>query len=217
MSLTDSTHFYDPRNGNHGLPHDPIKSCVIPRPIGWISSLSDDGVPNLAPYSYFNLVCDSPLMVVIGSNGEKDTLRNLESEGGDFVFNMVTEELVEAMNRSATDLAPEVDEIAECGLTPLPGVNVKAPRIAESPIHLECQTHSVIDLNDRPSHRNAIILGKVVGVHINPKILRDGLIDVRALRPAARLGYMQYATVGSDLFELVRPKSLDDYPKIKPL
>ena len=136
---------YDPVNGRHGLRFDPFKALIVPRPIGWIGTLSREGVPNLAPYSFFNAVSDHPPVVMFSSHGRKDSLRNIEATG-EFTCSLATYELRERMNLSSAMVSPEVDEFELSGLTAAPGVYVKAPRVAESPGALECKFWQKIDL-----------------------------------------------------------------------
>jgi len=201
--------FYETKANEHGLPHDPFKSCVVPRPIGWISTVSAAGIVNLAPYSFFNAVASDPPMVMYCSNGpatrpSKDNLANIEATG-EFVYNVATWDLRDPMNASSAAVAPEIDEFPLAGLTPAPARLVRPPRVAESPIHLECRLHQVIDLPcDTPGARNAMVLGRVLGVHIDERVLTDGLVDMAKLRPIARLGYMDYARVDF-VFSMRRP------------
>lgn len=198
--------FYDPHTKSSGLPRDPFKSCLVPRPIGWISTLSRDGVVNLAPYSFFNGVSSSPPVVMFSSNGPgpaggKDSRRNCE-ETGEFVVNLATWDLREQVNATSAAFSPEVDELAEVGLTPAPARLVRPPRVLESPIHLECTYLKTVDL---PGDDNALVLGEVVGVHIDERVLTGGLVDMAKLRPIARLGYMDYCVV-DEVFSMQRPK-----------
>ncbi len=201
--------FYRPHEP-HGLPHNPFKSCVVPRPIGWITSYSPEGVLNLAPFSFFNAVSSDPPFVVIGVNGRqphgpKDTVTNIEATG-EFVCNLATWDLREAMNKTSAPAPAEVDEMAYAGLSPEPSELVKPPRVAESPIHLECEHHQTVDLpSDDPEGRNATVFGRVVGIHIDESVLTDGLVDTAKLRPIARLGYMDYAVV-DEVFTMMRPQ-----------
>lgn len=197
----------------HGLPHDPFKACVVPRPIGWISTVSADGVPNLAPYSFFNAVASEPPMVAYGSTGmqpgagpdaPKDTLANIAATGV-FVVNVATWDLREAMNASSHPAAPDVDEFALAGMTAAPCRLIAAPRVAEAPISLECRHHQTIDLPaEGPRGRNVLVIGRVVGVHVDETVLTDGCIDIAKLRPIARLGYRDYACI-SETFTMTRP------------
>lgn len=194
----------------HGLPHGPFKSLIVPRPIGWVSTVSPDGIVNLAPFSFFNGLSDAPPMVMIACNGpgvrgaRKDTLANIE-DTGEFVVNLATEALTQQMNTSSATLPPEVDELALAGLTPAPSTLVKAPRVAESPAHLECTHFQTVALpTTRPEVPNNMVIGSVVGVHIDDSILTDGLVDTLKFRPLARLGYMEY-TVVDNVFSMLRP------------
>ncbi len=200
--------FYETKD-HHGLPHDPFKSCVVPRPIGWLTTVSKDGVVNLAPFSFFNGMASNPPVVVAGINGRqphgpKDTLTNCR-ETGEFVANMATWDLRDAMNLTSASLPAEVDEMALAGLTPAPCNLVKPPRVAESPINLECKVLQFVDLpSDDPESRNTAVFGHVVGIHISDTVLRDGLVDTAKIKPVARLGYMEYAVV-REVFEMRRP------------
>ena len=194
----------------HGLPHNPFKSCVAPRPIAWVSSLHPDGMINLAPYSFFNALTSDPPMVMISFNGyhehggEKHTLYNIKA-CGEFVVNMVPLALKDAMNVTTANVAHEVDELALAGLTTESSELVKPPRVKESPIHLECEFFQEIQLPcTLPDSINTMIVGSVVGVHISDEVLVDGLIDLSRIKPLARLGYMQYTAV-DELFALQRP------------
>ncbi len=206
--------FYDPEKNDHGMPHNPFKSLVVPRPIGWISTVSADGVHNLAPYSQFQMVhSECPyLMVGCGQHREgrrKDTVVNIE-QTGEFVFNMATYDLRQAMNITAADLPPEVDEFEVAGLTKAPSVRVKPCRVAESPIHMECRYYQTIRLPGyRPEQAVDMIIGKVVLIHIKDEVIdATGKVDIVKVRPLARLGYHDYASVDK-IFELVRPSEKD--------
>ncbi|WP_076071371.1 flavin reductase family protein [Sphingomonas montana] len=202
-----ATHFYEPSAG-HRLPHDPFKAIVAPRPIGWISTVDADGRPNLAPYSYFNAVCDVPPMILFSSNGRKDTLRNAEATGG-FVWNLATRPLAERMNATSAPVAPGVDEFTLSGLTAAPSRLVAAPRVAESPAALECRVLQVIPLADLDgaSADHWMVVGQVVGVHIDPAFLNDGLFDTAAAQPILRAGYRgDYTTIDAgSMFQMIRP------------
>lgn len=202
--------FYETAGNKHGLPHDPFKSCIVPRPIGWISTVNRNGVVNLAPYSFFNGVSSDPHMVMFSSNGRKldglkDTLSNCR-ETGEFVVNIATWDLVDQMNISSGPFPAETDEMAAAGLESEPSVLVAPPRVKASPIHLECKTYRIIDLPGKdPRDDNAMVLGLVVGIHIDDRVLTDGLVDISKVVPIARMGYMDYAKVES-VFTLQRPK-----------
>jgi flavin reductase (DIM6/NTAB) family NADH-FMN oxidoreductase RutF len=199
---------YDTKHNQHGMQHDPFKAVVVPRPIGWISSLSPEGVLNLAPYSFFNAVSDKPPMVVFSSGGRKDSLRNIEASG-EFTCSIATDALRTAMNMSSAAVGPEVDEFQLAGLSPAASQFVKAPRVAESPVALECKLWKMLTLPPPEGKSEAlwtVVFGEVVGVYIDDRYLRDGRIDVAAMRPIARLGYMDYAVIGEEnIFALNRP------------
>lgn len=184
--------------------HDLLKGCVSPRPIAWISTLSRDGVANAAPYSCFTFVATVPPMVCFSVellNGQKkDTLRNVEHTG-DFVVNLVSEELAAAMNASAESFPPEISEILHVGLTPALSERVRAPRIAECPASLECQVTQIIEVG---RSRHSLVIGEVLLVHVRDDLYRDGTIDVARLRPVGRLAGNEYCRLG-ELFELERP------------
>ncbi|MBW2276812.1 MAG: flavin reductase family protein [Deltaproteobacteria bacterium] len=185
--------------------HDLMKACVVPRPIAWVSTVGADGVANAAPFSCFTFVAVRPPMLAFSvelrrDGSKKDTLRNIESTG-EFVVNVVPERLAEAMNATADDLPPEVDEIALVGLAAVSSRHVAAPRIAECPIAMECRLLRLLPLE--PS-RNTLVLGEVLAVEIDEQAMRDGAIDAEAWRPLARLDGNRYARQG-ELFELDRP------------
>ncbi|MAG95443.1 MAG: flavin reductase family protein [Alphaproteobacteria bacterium] len=202
--------FYEPKDG-HGLPHNPFKSLIVPRPIGWISTVSADGIANLAPFSFFNGVSDTPPAVMFAANGRinqgrlKDTLTNVEATG-EFVVNLATEALSDEMNATSASVDPEVDEFALAGLTATPSRIVKPPRVAQSPAQLECRYLQTVDLaSSDPDIRNAVVLGEVIGIHIADEALTaEGRVDTALMRPLARLGYMEY-TVVEKVFSLDRP------------
>jgi flavin reductase (DIM6/NTAB) family NADH-FMN oxidoreductase RutF len=206
MDQSSGTYFYEPSKG-HGLPHSPFKAIIAPRPIGWISTRDGHGRVNLAPYSFFNAFSETPPIIGFSSTGRKDSLRNAE-ETGEFVFNLATRPLAGAMNLTSLPVEHGIDEMALCGLTPAPCRIVGAPRVAESPASLECKlVHvvAILDL-DRNETNSFLVLGQVVGVHIDPRYLRDGIFDTAAARTIARCGYHdQYAEV-SHLFEMGRPE-----------
>lgn len=197
--------FYDPRSEPHGLAHNPWTALVIPRPIGWISTLSPDGVANLAPYSFFNAVSGAPPFVMFSSAGRKDTQRNVEATG-EFVVNMATESLKDALNASSLAVGPEVDEFELAGLEKKPCHNVSVPRVAAAPVAIECILNSVVPLTTRDGKKvtSEVIFGEVVGIHIADDVIIDGMIDVRKLRPLSRLGYLDYAII-KDIITLKRP------------
>jgi len=197
--------FYDAVANTHGLRWDPFKALVSPRPIGWISTLGANGVVNLAPYSFFNAVSTDPHYVMFSSGGRKDSQRNAE-ETGEFVCSLATYDLRDAMNRTSQHVAPEVDEMALAGLTAAPSKLVAPPRVAESPVAFECKYWRTIELPgpDGGPGTHAIVLGQVVGVHIDDAAIVGDKVDVTRLKPIARLGYGDYAVI-DEVFELSRP------------
>jgi flavin reductase (DIM6/NTAB) family NADH-FMN oxidoreductase RutF len=200
------SYFYEIARG-HGLPHDPLKAIIAPRPIGWITSMSRAGVVNLAPYSFFNMVSDEPPMVMFSSNSWKDSVRNVE-ETGEFVANLAVRPLAEVMNISSRAVGPEVNEMELAGIAAAPSTMVKPPRVAASPAALECKLVEIkhlVGLDGRPGS-NFMVIGQIVGVHIDPAFLTDGKFDTAAARPIGRCGYRgDYAEVTS-LFEMIRPR-----------
>src|ERR1043165_1566703 len=196
--------FYEPDKDDHGLPFNPYKSIVVPRPIGWISTVSRDGIVNLAPYSQFNNLGYDPPYVMFSANAfpgtgrRKDSVRNAV-DTGEFVVSMATYELREAINATPQFVAPGVDEAALANLEMIPSLLVKPPRVAASPVHLECKFHSTLTLPGNHFERvHHVVVGRVVGVHIRDDVLTsDGKVDVLKIKPLARLGYFDYTTVDS--------------------
>lgn len=187
MIVTD-LHSYEPRLG-HGLPHDPFNAIVGPRPIGWVATRSAEGVLNLAPYSFFNAFNYTPPIVGFSSTSEKDSLRNARATG-EFVWNLVTRPLAEAMNASSAMVAPEVDEFQLAGLTPVASKCVNVPRVGESPVAFECRVTQIIQLQGADGQPASawLTLGEVVAVHIARELLVDGVYDTAAARPVLRAG-----------------------------
>ena len=206
--MSDAIHFYEPSLG-HGLPHDPFNAIVGPRPIGWVSTRSADGVNNLAPYSFFNAFNYTPPIVGFSSIGYKDSVRNIEATG-EFVWNLVTRPLAEAMNQTCAAVGPEVDEFALAGLTPLASRLVQPPRVAESPVTFECRLTQLIRLTTAVGEPvdSWLVLGEVVGVHIDQRLLRDGVYDTANADHVLRGGGpADYFSIGPDqLFKLYRPR-----------
>ena len=195
--------FYDAVENDHGLPFDPFKAMVVPRPIGWLSSLSPEGVPNLAPYSFFNAVANRPNYVLFSSLGRKDSIANIEATG-EFVHNLATWDLREEMNKSSAGVDSGVDEFELAGLEKAPSRLVKPPRVAKSPVAFECRYVQTVELPPTGGEPNLIGIGQVIGVHIDEDYIVDGRIDVARMKPIARLGYHDYAVV-EDLFSMQRP------------
>jgi flavin reductase (DIM6/NTAB) family NADH-FMN oxidoreductase RutF len=197
--------FYDTAKNDHGLPRDPFKAIVSPRPIGWITSMSAKGEINLAPYSFFNAVSDEPPIVLFSSEGPKDSLVFVE-ETKEFVCNLATFELRTAVVETSAQFPRGVNEMAQSGLAPAPCRLVRPPRVAASPCALECKLLQIIDLVDlagKPAHRH-VVVGQVVGVHIDDRFIKDGRLDTAAMAPIARCGYADYAVVDK-VFSIKRP------------
>ena len=203
--------FYTPgTHKDHGLPSNPFKAIVAPRPIGWISTVSTDGVPNLAPYSFFNAISEIPPMLGFssspGPNGDKDSLVNIQATG-EFVVNIVSKDQMQAMSDTSADLAHNTSEFDFAGLEAEASELVAAPRVVGAPCQLECKLWDILPLPEMPNgRRNKWVMGMVVGIHIADDVITDGKIDVLKYNPVARLGYMDYATV-DDVFSVERPKT----------
>lgn len=196
---------YTAEEGHAPLRYDPFKAIVAPRPIGWISTLSADGVPNLGPYSFFNAISGRPNMVLFSSDGLKDSARNAR-DTGEFVYNLATLDLIEAMNASSASVAPEVNEFELAGLETAPSRVVKPPRVAAAIAAMECKVTSfqeIRDLNNQPLGRY-LVIGQVVATYIDDRFLKDGRFDTAGAKPLARLGYKDYAVTDA-VFELGRP------------
>ena len=187
--------FYDAIRNDHGLAVDPFKAIVVPRPIGWISTVSEQGVNNLAPYSFFNAFADAPNYVAFGSGGRKDSLSNIEATGV-FAVNLATFDLREAVNATSAKVAPHVDEFQVSGLTPVPCRLINCARVGESPAVLECRHFKTVELPDDDGHiSDFLVIGRVVGVYIDDRYIIEGRVQVADMKPIARLGYSEYATV----------------------
>lgn len=199
--------FYEPHARDRTLlPHDPFKALVAPRPIGWVSTLSSDGAVNLAPYSFFNAIGEAPPMLAFSSTGAKDSA-TFAGELREFVWNLVTWELREAMNETSAPLPRGHSEFQRAGLTMAPCRLVAPPRVAESPCAMECKvvhTAALTDLDGRAANQY-LVVGQVVGVHLSPTAVRDGVVDTAALRPVARCGGPAHYAVVDSMFEMWRP------------
>lgn len=200
--------FYRPGIDDHGLPHNPFKAIISPRPIGWISTLDSDGRANLAPYSFFNALSDNPPMVMFSNTGAKDdqeyakdSVANIRATG-EFVVNIVSYDLKDKMNLTSAGLPADADEFEHAGLTKGDCNEITAPRVAASPASLECKLFKIVDL---PGDHNHMVIGRVVGIHIDDSAIVNGIFDVTTFNPLARLGYRDYTTV-RDLFPLKRPE-----------
>ncbi|TWG94126.1 flavin reductase (DIM6/NTAB) family NADH-FMN oxidoreductase RutF [Mesorhizobium sp. J18] len=197
--------FYEPSKG-HGLPHDPFKAIVAPRPIGWISTVSKDGALNLAPYSFFNAISSHPHLVMFSSEGEKDSVTFVR-ETGEFVANFASRNLAEKMNASSVDAPRGISEFGYAGLTPAPSQMVSPPRVADAYAALECKVVNILQPRglDGASAGVTVVMGEVVGVHIDEDILSDGMFDYAKAQNLSRLGYRDYAAV-TEVFEMLRPR-----------
>ena len=206
--MTTDIHFYEPSAG-HGLAHDPFNALVAPRPIGWISSRSRDGVLNLAPYSFFNAFNYTPPLVGFASVGYKDSVRNIE-ETGEFGWNLATRPLAEAMNQSCAAVGPEVDEFQLAGLTPEPSRVIGVPRVKETPVSFECRVSQILRLTgaDGSETDTWMVFGEVVGVHIARHLLKDGVYQTADAEPILRGGGpAYYFGISPDtFFQMYRPK-----------
>ncbi|KAK8003871.1 hypothetical protein PG989_003590 [Apiospora arundinis] len=217
--------FYKPGETQHNLPHDPFKACVVPRPIGWISTVSPDGKShNLAPYSQFNNLTFDPPYVMFSANQvspteRKDTVRNAEATGK-FGWSLATWDLRDKVSTTAEQVAYGVDEFERAGLekvfsTCLPGDaedegGNPVPLVAASPVRFECVYHTTLRLPGNPPVGTVdIVIGRVVGVHIADEVLTDGKLDVRKTQPIARCGYYEYAVV-RETFEMTVPGLSED-------
>ena len=210
--------FYTTDTHKHGLRHDPFKSLIVPRPIGWITSVSPEGVCNLGPYSFFNAIGDKPHYVMFASAGLKDSLRNIEATG-EFTCSLATWALREHMNMSSASVPYGVDEFPIAGLTTAPSRLVKPPRVKESPAAFECRHWKTIELppyepGTAPGY--SVVIGLVVGIYIDDAVIKDGMVDVGLMKPIARLGYHDYAVVTPEtIFSMHRP-DVDASGKVLP-
>lgn len=199
--------FYETQENRHGLPHDPFKAIVAPRPIGWISTRARDGRHNLAPYSFFNAICDQPKLVMFSSSGPKDSATFAE-ESGEFVANFVSEHVATQMNATSVDAPRGQSEFVYAGLHAARCELVSAPRVAEAYAALECKVTQVFvprTLDPSAPAASIVVIGQVVGIHLDEAILTHGRIDIDKARPVSRLGYLDFA-VTREVFSMRRPK-----------
>ena len=193
--------FYEPKKGSP-LKIDPFKSLVFPRPIGWISSISKNGIANLAPYSYFNAVADEPPQVMFCSNGSsthgkyKDSLSNVLTTK-EFVVNFATSTSQNQMNTSSREFKPDEDEFILSNLKKKKSRLVKAPSVKDSPVNLECKLVKTIKLKSNSKKISTMIIGEVIGIFINNKFIKNNRVDSVAMRYIARMGYSEYTTISS--------------------
>ena len=202
--------FYTTEKNDHGLPHDPFKAIIAPRPIGWVTSMSASGAINLAPYSFFNGIKSRPPMVMFASEGRKDSLEFVE-ETKEFVCNLATWDLRDQMNHTSAPYPRGVNELTEAGLTAAPCRLVKVPRVAEAPCALECKWLQTVELKDIDGRAmdGWVVFGQVVGVHIDERYIRDGLLDTAAMKPIARGGYHDYSVL-TESFTMRRPTGVTE-------
>jgi len=188
------------------LPFDPFKAIVSPRPIGWISTISSNGVPNLAPYSFFNAISSDPHLIAFSSAGWKDTIANCQATG-EFVFNVVTQDLLSSMNQSSQSIPSDESEFDHCGLEMRGSQFVSPPRVAATPAALECRVVEIKQLSDIDGKlsQSWLTIGQVMGLYIDPDfITEEGRFDTTKAQIPTRCGYMDYMEPGR-LFELERP------------
>jgi len=193
--------FYEPKKG-HPFTIDPYKSLIFPRPIGWISSISIEGVANLAPYSYFNALADDPPQIMfssgapIDSKGYKDSLTNILATK-EFVVNFATLKTRDQMNLSSIDAPKDVDEFSFAKIKKRQSKLVKAPSVTDSPVNLECKLLKTTKLKSNTKKHGTLVIGEVIGIYINNKFINKGRVDSTAMRYIARMGYSEYTTVSS--------------------
>jgi len=181
-------HFYEPAKG-HGLKHDPFNAIIGPRPIGWISTLSQAGVPNLAPYSFFNAFNYVPPIIGFSSVGWKDSVANIAATK-EFVWNLATRPLAEQMNASSAMVAADVDEFALANLAPAPCRLVGPSRVAASPVAMECRLADLVQLKSAAGDpvESWLVLGEVIGIHIEESLIEGGVYDTAGAQPILRAG-----------------------------
>ena len=204
-----------PSDLSHSELYGILLNSVAPRPIAWVSTISASGELNLAPFSFFNAVCvDPPLLAFapglraprqpeVGHGEAKDTLRNVR-ETREFVVNIVTYELAEAMNLTSGEYDASVNEFEVAKVTPAPSKIVRPPRVAESPVSFECRLHQILDFSQRPTS-SSLVIGQVVSIHLDDAHIKDGKLDRNSLDLIGRMGGIQY-TRTTQRFEMVRPK-----------
>ena len=204
--------FYATDKNEHGLRFNPFKALVVPRPIGWISTLSEDGTPNLAPFSFFNAISDNPPMIMFSFGGRNDTLRNIEATK-ECTCSFASKSLIDAMNMSSAGVDRSVSEFSLANVAGADSQLVKPQRVAASPAAMECRYWKSIELppkaNGSPGY--TMVIAEVVGIYIDDTFIKEGLVDTAAMQPIARLGYMDYAVIDeSNMFSLNRPVTAED-------
>ncbi len=205
--MSTERYSYQPRQG-HGLPHDPLNAIIGPRPIGWISSHDGQGNHNLAPYSFFNCFNYTPPVIGFSSTGWKDSVANIDKTG-EFVWNLATRPLAEAMNASSAPLPAGQDEFSFAGLDSVASTQVAALRVAESPVHFECRLTQIVQLKDVAGSalQTWLVLGEVVQVHIDTRLLDNGIYQTSRALPVLRAGgpSAYYGISEEQRFDLFRP------------
>lgn len=198
--------FYEPLKRNHGLSHDPFKAIVAPRPIGWVTTINSAGAINLAPYSFFNVVSTYPPIVMFSSEGPKDSFSNAR-DTREFVCNLATWELREQLNVTSGTFPRGVNEMEIAGLEAAASILVKPPRVAASPCALECKVTQIVQLDYLPGESSEayVIFGQVVGIYIDEKFIKCGLLDTASMKPIARCGYHDYSLL-NETFSMMRPR-----------
>ena len=204
--------FDETKKNNHGLKYNPFKSCIIPRPIAWITTISIDGIENCAPYSFFNGVASDPPMIMFANNGPhpfddgvKDTMSNIR-DTKEFVVNISTYETKAEMNKTCAPLKSDESEIAFASLPTRKSNLVRPKSLAVSPINMECKFFKFIELpSSIENHHNAIVIGEVIGIYIDDNYINEGIVDVKKIKPLSRLGYMDYSYV-ENIFSMSRPE-----------
>ena len=197
--------FYETSTNDHGLPYDPFKALVAPRPIGWIGTLAADGTPNLAPYSYFNAIGDRPKMVMFASDGRKHSVANIE-DTGEFSASLASRDLAEKVIASSVDAPAHIDEFQYSGLTAAAGNMIAAPHVKEAFAALECKAVHIFQPDTLAGGKSEyiVVIGQVIGIYIDEEVITDGRINMVKAAPLARLGYRDHSH-GADTFEMMRP------------
>ena len=198
--------FFEPKNRDKSvLPHDPFKALIAPRPVGWISSMDREGRVNLAPYSFFNAFSGAPPLVGFCSEGEKDSM-TFARDSGEFVWNMATYDLRWQMSESSAPLGRGDSEFEHTGLTMAPSKLVRAPRVKESPAQLECKVTEILQLHDMDGNQTPrfLVMGQVIGIHIDDDCIADGIVQITRMKPIARCGSQDYAVL-DEVFSIKRP------------
>ena len=204
--------FYATDKNEHGLRFNPFKALIVPRPVGWISTLSEDGTPNLAPFSFFNAIGDNPPMIMFSVGSRNDTLQNIEVTK-ECTCSFASKSLIDAMNMSSAGVDGSVNEFSLAGIEGAASQLVQPERVAASPAALECRYLKSIELPPKANGAAGYttVIAEVVGIYIDDTFIKDGLVDTAAMEPIARLGYMDYAVIDeSNMFSLNRPVAAED-------